>query len=475
MTGGNIRKKRGMTGLMPAVFLLAFLTVCFWNAPEADAVEIPGTEIKEISWQDDMTLMILGSVTEVRGQEIVLKESRRGEPAASAKAQAEGSGGEFSLTLRIKEDEDPPKTLYVKSMPAENLAASKTETLRVPPVPDAQAGEKAAASEQAEEKEAAASAQEKLLNAEEIPLGESLPPVQAQQPAEIPTSEIGIQEVKKVQEVKEVQEAKEVTKQQEISGPGSITVPLTDTAVPVNAAAASGQKLSYSSSDPAVVKADRSGMLHAEKTGSAVIHVKAPGGGGWLPASREIRVKVRKPTAEEGRLAAVAWAVKIANDNRFTYGAGKYAHHNGCYFCRTNGGKARRAKKSRWKGGYKGRSWKRTYCCNPFVHAAYAHGAKVPSMLKACRQMNAIDMNRSSYRKHHCFRYLGKPSFSKLIPGDIFVGAKHVWLYCGENRYVEATSLKGGKKAWSADSIRVKGGARKKYRKCRFVERYKGY
>ena len=57
--------------------------------------------------------------------------------------------------------------------------------------------------------------------------------------------------------------------------------------------------------------------------------------------------------------------------------------------------------------------------------AAYAHGAKVPSMLKACRQMNAIDMNRSSYRKHHCFRYLGKPSFSKLIPGDIFVGAKH--------------------------------------------------
>ncbi|MDO5491294.1 MAG: hypothetical protein Q4F96_02705 [Bacillota bacterium] len=183
----------------------------------------------------------------------------------------------------------------------------------------------------------------------------------------------------------------------------------------------------------------------------------------------------RPQTAEEGRAAAVAWARQIAADNRFTYGATPYSRHNGCYFCHTNGGKKKRAKKTKWKNGYQGKTWEMTYCCNPFVHAAYAHGAQHPKMLSACRKMNAIDMSRSSYKKMGCFQCLGKPKFAKLIPGDIFVGSNHVWLYCGGNELAEATSLGGRAKSWSADAIRVTGGAKSRYRKCRFVMRFTGY
>ena len=41
---------------------------------------------------------------------------------------------------------------------------------------------------------------------------------------------------------------------------------------------------------------------------------------------------------------ACAWAEAIANDNRFHYGYGQAAHHNGCYFCGTNTQSGGRAK-----------------------------------------------------------------------------------------------------------------------------------
>ena len=193
-------------------------------------------------------------------------------------------------------------------------------------------------------------------------------------------------------------------------------------------------------------------------------------------APTEATQPAAKPkTAAEGRAAAVAWARQIAADDRFTYGATPYSRPNGCYFCHTNGGKKKRAKKTKWANGYNGKTWSRTYCCNPFVHACYAHGAQHPRMLKACRNMNAIDMGKSSYKKMGCFKNLGKPSFSKLTAGDIFVGSNHVWLYCGGNELAEATSLGGKAKSWSADSIRVTGGAKKRYKKCRFVMRFTGY
>lgn len=259
-----------------------------------------------------------------------------------------------------------------------------------------------------------------------------------------------------------------------IAGASKITKGTLSKPFPVGASSAAG-RLTYRSSRPKVATVSSKGIVTPKKKGKTVITVYRKENSVYKAAVKTVRVTIRRPTAEEGRAAAVAWAKKIAKDDRFTYGGGSIAHHNGCYFCGTNGGKVRRARGTRWSGGYNGKSWKRTYCCNPFVHAAYAHGAKVPSMLKACRQMNAVDMTRSSYYSKGCFRGLGKPAFSKLIPGDIFVSGSHVWLYCGGDKLAEATSFGGGKKAWSKDSIRVTKGAKRRYSQCRFVMRFTGY
>ena len=191
--------------------------------------------------------------------------------------------------------------------------------------------------------------------------------------------------------------------------------------------------------------------------------------------NRQAAEPARPRTAAAGRAAAVAWAKGIAADNSFSYGTVPYSRHNGCYYCGTNGGKKRRAKGTKWAKGYDGKKWNKTYCCNPFIHACYAHGAQHPTMLRYCRKMSAIDMTKASYRKMGCFKCIGKPKFSKLIPGDIFVGRNHVWMYCGNGEMVESTSLGGGKRSWSADSIRVNRNAKKKYGSCRFVMRFTGY
>ena len=153
---------------------------------------------------------------------------------------------------------------------------------------------------------------------------------------------------------------------------------------------------------------------------------------------------------------AINWAVSIALDNRFTYGVGKRAHHNGCYFCGTNITGPKKAKK--------GSRWEYTYCCNPFIHAAYAHGAKIQSMLKACKKANAAGMYPKDWKKHG-FRTVGKCSevkFSDLVPGDVIIcqpSPNHVWMYTGGNWLVEASG-----ESFSADSIAHKKGAHKKYR-----------
>lgn len=195
----------------------------------------------------------------------------------------------------------------------------------------------------------------------------------------------------------------------------------------------------------------------------------------YLQAASKLKVKKGKPSAAAGRAAAVAWAKMIAADNSFTYGATPYSRHNGCYFCGTNGGKKRHARGTRWANGYKGKKWNKTYCCNPFVHACYAHGARHPKMLKYCRSKQAIDMEKSSYRRMGCFKCIGKPRFSKLIAGDVFVSGSHVWLYCGKGQMAEATSTGGKKRSWSAASIHVTNKAKAKYRNCRYVMRFTGY
>lgn len=177
-----------------------------------------------------------------------------------------------------------------------------------------------------------------------------------------------------------------------------------------------------------------------------------------------------------GAIKACNFAVSVAKDNRFSYGAGQRAHRCGCYFCKTNVGPKKKNKERKGeahivkdKNG-NGHTYAMTYCCNTFATAAYAHGAKIPSVLKLCQSCGALDFKPSQWTKHG-FKHIGsckKVPFSKLKMGDVILsddskGAKygHVWIYLGADRYVEANQIKG--KEWSADAIRTLSGAKANY------------
>lgn len=146
------------------------------------------------------------------------------------------------------------------------------------------------------------------------------------------------------------------------------------------------------------------------------------------PAPNVVQSASSRKVAEK----ASNWAVKIANDNSFHYGNGSAAHHNGCYFCGTQvltGGRSK-------KGVV---NYEKTYCCNPFVHAAFAHGGNDPEMLRICKK-------GSSYiEKHYIlsdrFANLGKPDRSMLLKGDVLCCYNgHVMMYIGNGQIVEAAN-----------------------------------
>lgn len=131
----------------------------------------------------------------------------------------------------------------------------------------------------------------------------------------------------------------------------------------------------------------------------------------------------------------IAWAIWIAGDNNFHYGYTSKdkkinAHHNGCYFCGTNG--------SQKKGMLMP---EHTYCCNPFVGAAWAHGGCVPKALSLCQSCGSWDFNKGhGYDASSLFTKLGHPSKSKLKAGDVLCRDTHVALYIGNGKIVEAGS-----------------------------------
>lgn len=143
---------------------------------------------------------------------------------------------------------------------------------------------------------------------------------------------------------------------------------------------------------------------------------------------------------------ACKWAACIAGDNSFHYGytnkhgssdSSKWspnAHHNGCYFCNTNVTSGGRSKKGIV-------DYQKTYCCNPFVHAAFAHGGCDPTMLKKCKAGGSYVA--SNYKKDSNWKSLGKPAFSSLKKGDVLYweknGACHYALYLGNNKLAEAS------------------------------------
>lgn len=124
---------------------------------------------------------------------------------------------------------------------------------------------------------------------------------------------------------------------------------------------------------------------------------------------------------------AITWAKKIAKSKNFHYGKGRHAHHNGCYYCETQ-------LKSKQKAGIK--LWKKTYCCNPFVHAAFAHGGCVPEMLDLCRKGKSYGFSISEgYEKSSLFK---KVSLNALKKGDVLCSDGHVALYIGSGKVIHA-------------------------------------
>lgn len=169
----------------------------------------------------------------------------------------------------------------------------------------------------------------------------------------------------------------------------------------------------------------------------------------------EKRIKVfEEPMDNEGaRRAACDWAIMIANDDSFAYGTGNRSHHCGCYFCGTN-------------RGAKGSGYEKTYCCNPFVHAAYAHGAGDGAMLRTCQKGDSVGMNESDYTRYGTWYRVSKSS--ELEMGDVLVGGHHVMLYIGDDQVCHAAQ-----EGWDAGSISVDDlASNSKY--YDFVMRYTG-
>ena len=166
---------------------------------------------------------------------------------------------------------------------------------------------------------------------------------------------------------------------------------------------------------------------------------------------------------------ACEWAEMIAADDSFTYGAGKRAHRYGCYFCGTNVGPNLNKK---GKSLVDGHSYEKTYCCNPFVHAAFAHGAGDPAMLKSCQNGGGVSMSAKSFTRYGHWKNMGKLSYGSLKRGDVLVCPTHVALYVGNGQIAQAAENEG---AWVPESIRVNGMGKAKYeKKWKFVMRYTG-
>ena len=155
---------------------------------------------------------------------------------------------------------------------------------------------------------------------------------------------------------------------------------------------------------------------------------------------------VQTPAALNIAKKSANWARDIANDNTFHYGNGTHSHHNGCYFCGTQ-------PKSKQKYVTQ---WEKTYCCNPFVTAAYAHGGNEPFMLNSvCSKGNSY--MAPEFKKCVLFANLGHPSQDKLVKGDVLCASAHVAIYIGDGKIAEACTSDNGKPGTSSwnNSIKI--------------------
>lgn len=182
-----------------------------------------------------------------------------------------------------------------------------------------------------------------------------------------------------------------------------------------------------------------------------------------------------KKTTAQVIADALTWMKWIASDNSFHYGytnAKKTinAHHNGCYFCGTNTTSGGRSKKGIV-------DYKKTYCCNPFAGAGWAHGGGDATALALCQKGSSWDYHKKrGYDSSKLFKKLGHPVKSKLQPGDVLCRNTHVAVYAGDGKIVEAgagdDNVRNSAK-WN-NSIRVCTLTDANYKKFPRVYRYTG-
>lgn len=176
---------------------------------------------------------------------------------------------------------------------------------------------------------------------------------------------------------------------------------------------------------------------------------------------------VQSPEALRVVNGACAWAQMIADDNRFHYGKKPNSQHNGCYFCGTQ-----KLTGGRSKAGVL--DYQFSYCCNPYVHAAYAHGGGEQTMLEVCKSGSSYWI--TGYPKSPLFVKLGVPNMALLKKGDVLCTNNHVMMYMGGGKIAEAT---GGddnvrySSSWN-NSIRVTTLSASKYAKVLGAYRYVG-
>ena len=181
------------------------------------------------------------------------------------------------------------------------------------------------------------------------------------------------------------------------------------------------------------------------------------------------KYKVNNPAIQR----AVDWAIAIANDDSFCYGLkdknGGYASRCGCYFCGTND------KKVKMSGGDK--RYYKTYVCMTFVHAAYAHGAGDPAMLKDCKRgTRCISAYRKSLKsganQYGCWAPVGYTrnlKASDLQPGDVLIWpGVHMAMYLDNTHIVDAGGYGNG---WGAETIAVR---KQSWKGASYVIRYTG-